>query len=378
MKKWWWTVAVVVIAGINVYKNKEVFSYKFDFAYWDKFYNESQYVIPRSKREISDEGVYQYVGYRLVEGENPFNIDYWVPPLGKYFYGLSAKVFGNPYLTSVTVYFLGWIIFGLITKTIIKDEFGRATAIILYGLNPLLLKQVGVTMLDVIVMGLLLGHLGTIFKVEKGDYRWVTLAGITLGLMAGVKVAFFLPIVALADAIYLIKKIGIKKTIYWLGGIFVGYGLAYFCYFIRHPNPLPWIRLHEKVIDYWANGGRELWGGREIWRYLTTGWFLGLKGSTKTMMWGEWSPIIGISLIGTIYYWFKSDKKNEERERMRYLAGLILGWIVIVMLIDFWPRYLVPIVPMAILFLVSVSQKQRKWQWLWLLMSLPGYWLAIQ
>ena len=74
------------------YFSRWIFLYHFDPIYWENTYYESQWNVPNSKRGIGDDGLYRYVGYRLVNnGENPFNINYEVPPLGKYTYGLSAK-----------------------------------------------------------------------------------------------------------------------------------------------------------------------------------------------------------------------------------------------------------------------------------------------
>jgi len=353
------------ILMVNFYKQREVFGYKFDPNYWEKFYNESQYRVPMSKREISDSGVYRYVGYRLVLGDNPFEIDYWVPPLGKYLYGLSAKFLGNPYITSVVMYLGGLIILGGLAKMTVGNG-GAKLAMVLYGLNPLLLDQIGVTMLDSVLMVILLGHIWLIWGSEKGDWRKVAWAGITLGLMAGVKVAFFLPVIAIADVIYLWKKTGWRKLVVGAGGVAAGYVLAYFCYFVKHPNPIPWVRLHGKVIEYWKNGGRHLWGGWEIWRYLRSGKFLGLKGDQRIMMTGGWSPILGLGVAGAVWAGVKGG-------RLRYLAGLIIGWVVMIAMVDFWPRYLVPIVPVVILLLATAGQKDKKIGWGLVLISLLIY-----
>jgi hypothetical protein len=70
-----WVILVGLILTVS-YFNRWIFSFKFEPEYWENYYYTSQWNVPNSKRQISDEGVYRYIGYRLVNGENPFNVDY--------------------------------------------------------------------------------------------------------------------------------------------------------------------------------------------------------------------------------------------------------------------------------------------------------------
>jgi len=165
------------------------FTYKFDPVYWENFYYTSQWNIPNSKRVIGDEGVYRYIGYRLVNGENPFNVDYWVPPLGKYWYGVAAKYLGNPYWAS-----WGWYAILLILVWVITKNWW---VLLLVATNPLIVAQVGLTMLDLPQGVLLLAQAGCLLS---GQF---VLAGIMLGLMMGVKIGVLGPMVAVVGAYYL-------------------------------------------------------------------------------------------------------------------------------------------------------------------------------
>lgn len=240
---------VVVIIFIT-YSNRWIFSFRFEPEYWENYYYESQWNVPNSKRGISDEGVYRYIGYRLVNGENPFNVDYWVPPLGKYWYGVGAKFLGNPYLISFIYYLISIYVFWLIDKTIIPSERVRRLTLLLFAINPLLVEQMGQTMLDLpMTLFFMLTILFLLKSVEAKETKYGVLAGMSLGLMAGIKPPYFVPMIMMVGLIWLYKN-KVKNWWYFLPMILLGYLLAYSCYFVAHPNPIPFIRLHEKVINF--------------------------------------------------------------------------------------------------------------------------------
>lgn len=287
-----------IILSIIVINNKWTFFYKFDANYWEHYYYTSQWNVPNSKVIISDEGVYRYVGYRLVNGENPFNVDYWVPPLGKYWYGVAAKYFGNPYWASWGWYFVLLVTVYLITKNI--------WVLILVATNPLIASQVGMTMLDLPQGALLMIHIGLLLMINKKKKWPAVAAGLALGLMMGVKIGFFVPLLALVAIFYLWKQTTSTKQIgLFLISIIAGYMLAYACYFLVHPNPIPWLRLHGKIIDFWKNSGAKP-NPINIWTYI----FLNkynqvLDGARVWMSAREWTALFPVSLIIIFKLWLK-------------------------------------------------------------------------
>lgn len=242
---------IFLVLILVLFRYRQIFAYHFNPSYWENFYYESQWIVPNSKREISDEGVYRYVGFCLVNGENPFNVDYWVPPLGKYLYGLTAKYFTNPYLTSAIIYFFSVLFFYLLSlEFLAKPKAILATT--LYLLNPLLVSQLNQTMLDLPLSFFLLGYLLFFTKYLKNlnPKKSLLIAAVFLGLSAGTKAPFYV-VVALvfSSFILLFQKKPSKVLILFLFSL-IGYMLAYFSYFMHHPNPIPWIRLHQKVIEF--------------------------------------------------------------------------------------------------------------------------------
>lgn len=359
-KKINWIILFVLIFIVSFF-NRWIFVHKFEPEYWENYYYTSQWNIPNSKRVISDGGVYRYIGYRLVNGENPFNVDYWVPPFGKYWYGVGAKYLHNPYLISFTFYILSIIVFRLLTKLIIKKENTQWLAVYLWTINPIIVEQVWQTMLDLPLVLLFIAHIYFLFRFNKEkSIKTLILAAIFLGLAAGTKPAYFVPMIGLIDWWWIWqsgKKDKIKNLFLYLFFVFGGYVLAYTCYFIAHPNPIPWIRLHEKVINFHKGSG----GSHDVLNIFKTIFLDKYKGfwvGGKEMIVESWSlvlPIGTILLAKNILFFKKTIKQNPK---IIYLSLIGIGYISMCLTIDFWPRYLVFLIPILILIVVDFFQNK--------------------
>lgn len=355
---WFILIGLILIVA---YFNRWIFNYKFEPEYWENYYYTSQWNVPNSKRVISDEGVYRYIGYRLVNGENPFNVDYWVPPMGKYWYGVGAKYLHNPYLISFTFYLLSILVFGSLSRLIFKKPNLYWLALYLWIINPLIVEQVWQTMLDLPMTLFFLTHIYFLFKTEKEKTnKNLILSAIFLGLTAGTKPAYFIPMIGFIDWLWILittKKERIKKILLYLLFVIGGYVLAYSCYFIVHPNPIPWIRLHQKVIDFQKNNG----GSHDILNIFKTIFLTKYKGfwvSGKEMIVKSWSLILpmGAILLAKNILLFKRVKKQNLK--IAYLTLVGFGYFLMCLTIDFWPRYLVILIPILILLIVNFFQNK--------------------
>lgn len=349
-------IFVMIILAVS-YNFGWIFFFRFEPEYWENYYYHSQYNIPNSTRKMADGEVYRYVGYKLVNGENPFNIDYWVPPLGKYLYGLTAKFLNNPYWTSYAFYLLGVIIFRLIAKKFLREQNASWLASYAYALNPLIISQVGATMLDLPQSVWFLIHILFLFNNKIG------LAGFFLGLMAGTKIAYFIPAILLADWFYVGIKFNFRKGFWLLFGLISGYVSSYFCYFIRHPNPIPWIRLHKKIIDFWMQGTNRSLSVNQF-LFIFFNYFRG----RFTHEWSLWMPI---GLVSLGYSLVKIKKILKENKELGYLSILGGSLVVLMIMIDFWPRYWVVIMPVVILIISALLYNRIKILILLVLSILP-------
>lgn len=356
-----WSILIGLILIVS-YFNRWIFAFKYEPEYWEDYYNASQWSVPNSKRVISDEGVYRYIGYRLVNGENPFNLDYWVPPMGKYWYGVGAKYFQNPYLTTYAFYLLSILAIGLLAKLIFKKNNIQWLIVYFWVLNPLIVEQLGWTMLDLPMTLFFLLHIYFLFRFgNEKSTKMLILAGIFLGLMAGTKPAYFVPMIGLVDWWWILlntqKNNKIKNLLLYLFFVFGGYILAYTCYFIAHPNPIPWLRLHEKVINFQkSNGGSS--DVLNIFKTIFLGKYKGYWVGGTTMTVTSWSivlPLGTILLFKNILFIKKTIKQNPQ---IAYLTMVGMGFILMCLTIDFWPRYLVPLIPILIILIANAFNKK--------------------
>ena len=65
---------IILCIGFILYYSKQVFHYQYDPEYQENLYYHSQWNYPGSARGISDGEIYKFVGYKLVQGENPYLI----------------------------------------------------------------------------------------------------------------------------------------------------------------------------------------------------------------------------------------------------------------------------------------------------------------
>jgi len=356
MKKYIGPIILICLLLVVGYYNRWIFVYKFEPEYWENYYYTSQWNVANSKRVISDEGVYRYIGYRLVNGENPFNVDYWVPPMGKYWYGVGAKYLGNPYLISFGFYVLSIGVMWLLSKNWLM--------VYLWTLNPLIVEQIGQTMLDLPMTLFFLIHIYFLFKNK------LIISAIFLGLMAGTKPAYFVPMIGIVDWWWIYtnsKENKIRKMFFYLFWVFAGYVLAYTCYFIAHPNPIPWIRLHEKVINFQKGNG----GSHDVLNIFKTIFLDKYKGfwvGGTTMVVTGWSAILPVGTILLFKSMFLNDKKYV------YLSLIAIGYILMCLTIDFWPRYLVFLIPILILIVGKIFEKKPLILAVILISYLPWLW----
>lgn len=363
MKKLFNWIILVCLILIVSYFNRWIFVFKFEPEYWENYYYTSQWNIPNSQRVISDDGLYKYIGYRLVTGENTFNVNYWIPPMGKYWYGVGAKYLGNPYWISFVFYLLSILVFGLLSKLIFKKDSTRWLALYLWTINPIIVEQIWQTMLDLPMVLFFLAHVYFLFRFGKEkSIKALILAGIFLGLTAGTKPAYFIPMIGLIDWWWIItvqKNKRAKNLFLYLFFVIGGYVLAYTCYFIVHPNPIPWVRLHEKVIDFQIINSK---GGNHdvlnIFRTIFLDKYKGFWVGGKEMIVKSWSlilPIGTILLVKNILFIKKIVKQNPQ---IVYLSLIGVGYILMCLKIEFWPRYLVLLIPILILLIVNTFKNK--------------------
>jgi len=340
-----------------LYFSRQIFFYKYNPEYYENYYYNSQWNVPQSSRGISDGELYKFVGYRLVQGENPFNINYEVPPFAKYLYGLAEYTIGNPYWISLGFYLLT----GLAVYSLCLELFSSRTSallgLLLFVTTPFIATQIKETMLDLPLTSLFAFHALFFVKFFKRlkprDLIW---AGIFLGLATGTKIGVYTPLTLLIGLtlVFLSSRKFFNPLLY-LSSVFAGYVISFFSYFIHHPNPLPWLRLHEKPLDFYLHSGVGSVDYLNQWRGIFLNTYQGFwVGGAQTGL-GDWSLILPLGVLLTLVILVLSLKKKNYS--WIYLTLFSLGVLAVNTVIPFWARYLMPVVPLFILFILFAFRK---------------------
>jgi hypothetical protein len=351
-------IIISIIVTFILFFSREIFIFHYDAEYFENYYYNSQWNVPQSTRGISDGELYKFVGYQLVKGENPFNINYEVPPFGKYLYGLAEYTLGNPYWVCLGFFFLSGLTIFLLSLELFASKTTALFGLLLFVTTPFLASQIRETMLDLPLTSLLL--LNSLFFVrfyKRKRFFDLVLAGVFLGLATGTKIGVYTPLLLLAGLVlvFLSSKKIINSLIY-LFATFGGYVLSFFCYFIKHPNPLPWLRLHEKPLNFYIDsmGGAvdylNQWRGIFINAYK--GFWVGAAGTGL----GDWSIILPLGVILALLIFIKGIKKREYS--WVYLSSFTFVILLVNTLLPFWARYLMPAVPLFILFVLYAFRKK--------------------
>jgi hypothetical protein len=350
-------ILIFLVASAILYFSRQIFFYSYNPEYYENLYYHSQWNIPQSTRGISDGELYKFVGYRLVEGENPFYINYEVPPFAKYLYGLAEKTIGNPYWVSLGFFALSCLVIYFFAKELFKNKSLSLFSVLLFITTPFVATQIKETMLDLPQMFLFFTNAWFMTRFfNRKNFRDLIFAGIFLGLATGTKIGVYTPLALLVGMIIIFlssKKIHLPFL--YLASTFAGYVISFFCYFIRHPNPFPWLRLHEKPLQFYLNSGGGNIDYLNQWKGIFLNTYKGFWSGASGTGLGDWSMILPIGVILAVVLFISSIKKKEYS--WLYLSSFSFVFLIVNTLLPFWARYLMPVVPLFVLFIVFAFRK---------------------
>jgi hypothetical protein len=353
------TASILAVIGFVLYSSRYIFFFRYQPEYYENWYYHSQWNYPGSTRGISDGELYKFVGYRLVEGENPFNIQYETPPFGKYLYGLSSWHLGNPLWISIFLYLASFLVFYFFSREFFTHPTHRLLATLLFATTPFVATQVKETMLDLPLMFLYLLHVWLFVKYLKNNQlKYLISSGVFLGLATGTKPGIYTPFAALFGLILIFfSSKNIRHLLFYLPSLFAGYVLAFFCYFQRHPNPIPWLRLHQKSLSFFLSSQNQV-DYLNQWKGIFLNTYQGWWQADKITM-GDWSPLLPLGVIATLVLLVWSIRNRHLP--WAYLAGLSWIFLLVNSFVPFWPRYLMPVIP---LFALAISRTFHKARYL--------------
>lgn len=350
--------------GFVIYANRALYFSTFDQAYWKDKYEHSQWKLPLSERVLGDDGLYLYEGYRLIQGDDPTTLNAEVPPLAKYLIGISIKVFGNGYVYGLIATTAALVCVFILTRLLTKNTTMSLMTTLLVALDPLISKQFILTMLDGLHLTfLLLSLIGTILLIETRNKRWswawAAGSGATLGLFAEVKFPLFAPFIGIVLLWTIWNKTKDKTCLLaFVLSAGIAYIIPYVPYFFMGHTLTEWLGVQKWIVMFFARSGLTPTFGSIV----TTLLFNRNQNlfSREFLPVPEWSPawpvitVLGVSgLLGAC---------RTRQTRQLYLpVGIIVFFLLgFNLLVPFWTRYLVGILPFLYLGALHLIQRLPK------------------
>jgi len=350
---------IFISISFVLFFSRQIFNFKYEPEYYENLFYHSQWNIPNSTRGIGDGDLYKFVGYRLIEGENPFNINYEVPPFGKLLFGLAEKYIGNPYWVGIVLYFLSIGTLALLAKDLFKKNNTILAILFLFVTTPIVATQLKETMLDLPIMFLLLVH--TLFFtrfLSNKKINYLIASGIFLGLFTGTKIGIYTPLIGIFGAIVVLvsSKKKVWNFLVYFASVIAGYVFSYIDYFVQHPNPIPWLRLHMKPILFYMDSNIPV-DHLNQWKTIFLNIYQGWWNPGQIIRINDWSPLLPLGVIALIIASVFAIKK--QKTEWIYISGLTAIFLLVNSFLAFWPRYLIPIVPFFILLIAYSTKKFR-------------------
>ncbi|GIW62794.1 MAG: hypothetical protein KatS3mg090_0620 [Patescibacteria group bacterium] len=366
---------------VQIYNNKEIYIKKFDPDLAEQEFNQSQYVIPNSKKGISDGQLYAYAGYKYLTGTNPILLNAEHMTLGKYFIGVSILLFKNENISGLISVVLTAILFYLILKQVTNSFLLSSIGFFLFTNDStikMFLKEP--TLLDIYqLLFLLLTFYFYIKWVNKQQIMFNILTGLSLGFLATVKFYLIVVIVAITLLIHmLLSKLKLSKIIFFILISSLSFTLAFLLTYIpsftQGTTITEFIKAQKWIFNFWRYNHLNYIEakGNVLPLLLFNKWKIWWdnKGYINFEYWNLIYPFSIISMILlTIIYLNKAIKlKRKVFNKQTRFMFLFLIWIWLYMLylikIPIYPRYLIlyfPFVYMVLLiYMKNIIGKEKE------------------
>lgn len=344
-----------------IYSQKAIFLENYDVGYWKERFEHSQWTFPLSKRIIGDDGLFAYIGYDLINGGSITGFDAEVPPLGKYFIGLSIKVFNSPFYYAIFFGISSLIVFYTISVKILGSKMKALLPVSILFLDPLFFSQFYKSMLDICQLFFLLLNVFFIILLagnknlsRKNIYLLSLFAGISLGFFSQVKYPMLLPVLIFIETIFFFIGKFKKEYVVFLGGFCVAFLVSNIKFFLDGSSLIEFLKFQKYVLVFYTKSQLAVHNDA-IWSTFFLGKFPDITGG-KLISVEEWWVlwiIAGIFVLPAIIV--KLFKKDSIM--WKGFGLFILLSFFTYTLLPVYPRYLILVLPFIYLFLVHIFYK---------------------
>lgn len=341
-----------------IYSQRALFTQGYDVPYWKDRFEHSQWVLPLSKRIIGDDGLFAYMGHDLANGGSLSGFDSEVPPLGKYFIGLSIKTFNNPLYYSIFFGLGSLALFYMIGIRIFRNKVNSLLAVSVLFLDPLFFSQFWQSALDIYQLFFLLAHVlfitYLINKKTDTDNKcifYVLMSGFCLGLFAEVKFPILLPLILVIESIFFILRRTRREYLLYLVSLGSAILIVNIKFFLDGNSIIDFLGFQKYILFFYLKSQLVVNYGA-IWQTLFSGNFPSVSSRELSRInewWIAWPIISIVGLLASILFVFKKRTPLV----LKGLGLFILGSLFILTIIPFYPRYMVIILPF--LYLVAIK-----------------------
>jgi len=344
MRKIAWIILLLLFFGHLVFRissNWDRYLQKLDGPYWEKRYQQSQWVVPHSQNSIGDDGLYAYHGFELVRGGDPTIINPEVPPMGKYLIGVTILVFQNNNVFGLMTGLLTLGLFYSLNLVLFKNRLLAFLPVFIFSFDTLFYEQLAASFLDTFHLSLIL--LTFLVFLKK---RYIV-ASLILGCVAAVKFSYLAVFVVLAMGLYLAltkNREGLKRFLTSLPLAIGVVLLTYLRYFLLGHTILDFLKVQKYILNFYSTGVKAPLVGMIFPMILFNKWVTWFAGTIKIP---EWTVLWPLSFVGSVL----SVRLISQKTPML----LCLCWVVMVLAFFFFtpvfPRYLLLLLP----FLYNLS-----------------------
>lgn len=352
---------ISILLALVLYFRQSAFLKQYDVSYWKDRFEHSQWALPLSKRDIGDDGIYAYGGYRLMHGASIEETNTNKPPVGIYLIGFSISVFNNPNIVILMVGILALVTFYFLTHNFIKDKTIAVGTVALLAVNSMFFSHLWLPLLDLLQMFLLLLHVLLfiyIFKYKKYAFILAILSGFVLGLFVETKPPLILPIIGISEFSYLIYKRRMKEIICLGVGFGAGVLLPYFRYFMNGNSILDYLRLHKYTAAVYYEGTNQV-HRTSMFQSIFLGRFPDVSNG-KPVKFSDWSLFVPFIFLGSFVGIFQTLKNRKSDIFLKGFSLFVILTLILYSNISSYPRYLLIILPFVTLFFVLSLQKFLK------------------
>ena len=278
------------------------------------------------------------MGYEYITGRDPTTLNAELPPLGKYLIGLSIILFGNQNIFAFLSGIFVLISFFFLNKIIFRDTTIAFLPVFLLSFDPLFYTQLRPPFLDLLYLGFLL--LTFIFFLQKRFFVAAIFLGCMMATKSSVSTFVLVSLTMFLYLLYMNHAEQIKKYVISLSFSFGIFLLTYCVYFFKGHNLIEFLGVQKWILSFYGSGAKGD-PSTPFQMLLLGNWPTWWEGTVKVT---EWSLLWPIGLIASSYYLYQVVPK-----RKRYPSILLGIWcvlyLVFLVFIPVWPRYLLLLLP---------------------------------